>query len=382
MPTPMQQVLDEFMARSERLSRLADDMPRERRRRRFEAYVRDALTESARVFILHGDRAHRDPATATTLWRTEKFSTRWPPSPDQIRRMGGTDAIYHRITEGGLGIDDRLGIWNGGFFRGLEMSGALRRYGRRSWWIWGNSHRDLIRDMEGMEVFNRLERNSGRNGIRRLRRCPATFLPAEPCDGDAVVAGLFSGAVLRRIEDDDWMVLPGSGDVTGILGKWGILWRPGSRYRGRETIKVSPFYAPLFIDVMPTHTLAGLLAVRRPAMCPFLPAIYWDLSLSEPGLPIAPFAGALPFSCSPRSFRRWGWKRQAMHLTGIRMGIPRVEPRLRHRLQAWWDAQSRLRASKGSTSTIARTPDEDHGLPRIGPGTVNDPAGVPSCPTG
>ena len=345
MPTPFEEIRDEIAARINRLNNCITVS--EMRRRERKARVKDALTDYARVFILHGDRVHRDWRMMIDLWCMGGFITPYPPSVNQFAAVGGARAVYRRIAEGGLGVDDQLGIWTGGFFKGLRMSGALRPYRKRQWAIWENTHRDLIRDMEEMEVFNKFERASGRNGIRRLRRCPASFLPAES-DGASVVAGVLAGSHIREVEDENWIEVAGEDEVVRLLDGWGILWRKGFMYRGRPTILVPPFYAPLFCNFLPPYTLERLSSIKRPALCPFLPAIYWDIVLREANLPVIPFTDALPYSCSMRTFRRRGWKRGDLHLMGVRLGISVVEQRLQGLMRSWYDSQVKLKAEGGS----------------------------------
>jgi hypothetical protein len=92
-------------------------------------------------------------------------------------------------------------------------------------------------------------------------------------------------------------------------------------------------------------------------MCPLLPAICWDLTLRKEHLPVIPFTGALPFSCSMRTFRRKKWKRHELHLMGVRMGINGVDSRLRGRMAAWYKAQVKLRAAPKSMDQSAAVSD-------------------------
>jgi hypothetical protein len=346
MPTPFEEIRDEIAARINRLNNCITVS--EMRRRERKARVKDALTDYARVFILHGDRAHRDTRKMIDLMCMGYFKSRPFPSRSLFVEFGGSRAVYRRIAEGGLGVDDQLGVWTGGFFKGLRLSGALRPCGKRQWSIWENRHRDLLVDMEGMEAFNRLEPKSGRNGVRRLRRCPASFLPAESEDGASVVAGVFAGSHIREVENENWIEVAGEDEVVRLLDGWGIIFRKGNMYRGRPTILVPPFYAPLFCNFLPPHTLARLSSIRKPALCPLLPAIYWDILLREANLPVIPFKDALPYSCSMRTFRRKGWKRGDLHLMGVRLGISVVEQRLQGLMRAWYETQVKLRGEGGS----------------------------------
>ena len=135
---------------------------------------------------------------------------------------------------------------------------------------------------------------------------------------------------------------------------------------------VPPFYGPLFVDIMPPRSMARLLEIRNPALCPHLPALYWDLVLGGEGTPVIPFTRALPFSCSMRTFRRRGWRRRDLHLTAVRMGINAVEPGLAARMRAWYDAQPRMRVDResmvsGAIPPPVASPGIDRGSAENGP---------------
>jgi len=382
MPTPIEKIRDEIQARIARMSEAYFGTRREQRRSQRRTFVQNALTDTARIFILFGDREYDNWRFLATIWKAEKFLLRTPLSDNQFIAIGGTSAVYRRIAEGGLNIDERLGVWTGGFFKGLRMSGALRPCGKRQWYVWENSHRDLIRDMEGMGVFNHLERKTAKNGTRRLRRCPASFLPAEPDDGASVVAGVFAGGNIREAYDENWLEVAGTDEIKGLLGNWGILWKSGFMFRGKRSILLPPSYAPLFSNFLPPHTLERLSSIRKPALCPTLPAIYWDLVMREEGKPVIPFKNALPYSCSMRTFRRNGWKRGDLHLMGVRLGINVVEPRLQVLMRSWYESKVKSRAEGGSKDVdamepIITSPDIDCEPVRIGPQT-EIPAAVTS----
>ena len=377
--TAFQKILADFQDRVRRLN----EIERYARRRRRKPWGDAALTLCARAAVLRGDRAWRDFAAMCVEWELDR-SCPWPPTPRTVARFGGLKAVYARIARGGLLMEDRIGVWNGGFFRGLRLSGALKPCGGRQWQVWEKGHPELVRDMEGMSVSNRMEKAAGRNGVRRLRRCPASFLPAEPPSGASVLAGVFAGASMRRTADGDWLELPESDGIVGLLEDWRLVRRPGRTFRGGRTLLVPPFYGPLFADFLPPGSMARLLAVRRPAMCPLLPAIYWDLVLVRGHMPVIPFTGALPFSCSMRTFRRRGWRRDELHRTAVGMGINVVDPRLKDLMEAWFEARMATRG-KAKVETAAdpahpviAAPGIAPGMVRIAPGTEIPPAGVPS----
>jgi hypothetical protein len=69
------------------------------------------------------------------------------------------------------------------------------------------------------------------------------------------------------------------------------------------------------------------------------------------GMTVLPFADALPFGISRRSFFRHGWRRRELHRRAVlEYGILSVNPRLRNRMEQWFEEhqirrKERLKAS-------------------------------------
>ena len=125
-----------------------------------------------------------------------------------------------------------------------------------------------------------------------------------------------------------------------LLDSWTILHSPSRQLQHRNTIKVSPFYAPLFADLMPECSRERILSIRNPAMCPLLPILYWELGFSplKNGMRVLPFADALPFGISRRTFFRHGWRRKGLHKKAVlEVGILSVDARLKSRMHRWFE---------------------------------------------
>jgi hypothetical protein len=133
------------------------------------------------------------------------------------------------------------------------------------------------------------------------------------------------------------------------LDSWTILHFPSRRIQRRNFIKVSPFYAPLFTDLMPERCRERILGIRNPAMCPLLPILYWELSFSMvmDGMTVLPFADALPFGISRRSFFRHGWRRKGLHRRAVlEVGILSVDSRLRNLMEQWFEEHQIQRSER------------------------------------
>ena len=193
----------------------------------------------------------------------------------------------------------------------------------------------MLNDLADMKLCRRLESCAGRNGIRRLRRCPAPFLPPESPNGPRVIAGLFAGAVLREHQGEQWLQIPTCQDVQELLRLWSIFPSHSILFRGKPLLLISPFYGALFADLMPPHSAARIQELARPGDCPMLPLIYWDLAWSRPHRRW-PAAGELPFSCSRATAYRHGIRRRELHRsTVIDRGITGVSDSLRARMREW-----------------------------------------------
>lgn len=302
-----------------------------------EQWWNDMLAVFAKAYCLADDRTHKN-IRCLLPFIPERWRSRLLPSIAMLENRGGVKAVWNRIRKGGLEIDDQLSPWTGGFWHGLQMARALRppMDGSHRWQIWERTHRELLADLEQVPFPIRLESRAGRNGVRRLSRCLSSYLPPSDPLGADVVAGLFTGGVLHEIDGEQWVALPASPSAQEILAAWSIRSTPMT-FRRRDWIRISPFYAALFADLMPPRSASRILGLRRAAQCPILPAIYWDHAMRQVGMPVLPFGTALPFGCSLRTFRRRGWQRGELHRMGLEFGITHVDRRLRIVIRKWFE---------------------------------------------
>ncbi len=303
----------------------------------------EIITACAMAFVLKTDKAHLFQGVLREFLPADRILL---PSHRQIQLRGGVSGIYQRIREGGLGMRDRLGVWNPDFWHGLRLSGALRRGAGRSWDIWARTHQELIRDLEELPHPNRMERKTGRNGVRRLRRCPLSHLPSDDPSSDSVLAGLFAGGVLKRVAGEDWLWLPDLPEIRGLLDDRTIAFEARGAFGGRSWLAVSPFFAALYAHLMPEHSAQRILNLKSPARCPFLPTALWDWAMSSPMLRWMPFPGALPFGCTRWTAHRRGWKRRDLHRRCIsEVGITHVDRQLRNLMVRWFEEERQKRRS-------------------------------------
>lgn len=315
----------------------------ERRQARRKAF----LLAIARAYVLVDARAHQRRSWIELIW-DEKAG--YPvPTVCQMRHSGAPKAAIARLHQGKLGIDDKLGCWTGDFFLGLKLSGALAEKEVGRFRIDSKLHPELISDIQNWVLAGRLGAVD-RDGRRRLIACPAaTHLPAEDPQGAAAIAGLFAGARLSEIGGEHWFELPDEERTRHLLDSWTILHSPSRRIQRRNYIKVSPFYAPLFADLMPERCRERILSMRNPAMCPTLAILYWEagFSMVMDSMTVLPFADALPFGFSRRSFFRHGWRRKGLHRKAVlEYGILSVDPRLRERMHRWFEQHQKQRAER------------------------------------
>jgi len=312
----------------------------ERRQVRREAF----LLAIARAYVLVDARAHQRRGWIELIWDGKAG---YPvPTICQMRYAGAPRAAIARLREGKLGIDDKLGCWTGDFFLGLKLSGALAEKEPGRYRIDSKLHPELVSDIQNWILAGRLGA-ADRDGRRRLIACPAArYLPAEDRQGAAVIAGLFAGARLSEIGGERWLEMPDDERTRQLLDSWTILHSPSRRIQRRSYLKVSSFYAPLFANLLPERSRERILGIRNPALCPLLPILYWELSFSMvmDGMTVLPFADALPFGISRRSFFRHGWRRKELHRKAVLdYGILSVDPRLKNRMHRWFEEHQRQR---------------------------------------
>lgn len=291
----------------------------------------------ARAHCIYGTNVIQTNQWDESFWG--EFSRTDVPTYGEIRYRGGMKAVQDRIRRGSLGIEKRLEPWTGSFWRGLQLSGALRTQSLASWGryqIWEASHSALVSDIEQASVGKHFEMATGKSGCRRLSRTPSMLLPAK--DDADILAGLFAGALLEvDPEKDTWLVLPGSGEVKALLQQMTILFHPRRPFRGQARIAVSPFYAPLFASRMPPESAKRILAIRRPSLGELLSLMYWTAYFGGEGKRIPPFANALPYSIAPRTYRRRRYNRYDLHKTAVlEYKILSLAKPLRTAMEAWF----------------------------------------------
>jgi hypothetical protein len=333
------------------LERRANGGPADRRRR-----IVNAL---ARCFVLETDRIeydrdmvvpcrsiipYLDPVSdPESRWWTWTYARQHPACVTPVMEVRRKE-VLKRIAMGNLGIDDRLGAWNGSFWHGLKLSGAIKQGFGTELRIW-KAHRELIADISEMPLMHRLEPSAPKGGQRRLRRCYAAFLPPEDPTGRSTLAGLFTGAVLRDMDGETCMELPDDDGVRGVLTDWGIPFSPLERPKGRKVVRASPLFAALVAHLMPPRSAARIIAIKNAGGCPFLSVVLWEMAVGKKNRRYMPFPDALPFGVSKSTFFRRRWRRKDLHRAGwLDLGI-RITPKLRELLVEWFERKLAGRAA-------------------------------------
>lgn len=322
-----------------------------------EALTKKAYGEwieaSAQAHCLVSDRAHRE---------TELLHPWFPsipsgfPSEHEIRNAGGVRAIRERISKGNLGLDaSDFGVWTPDFLHGLRMSGAIRlesQWQIHRWQIWIPNHRELLEDLGSVKFPHTLVTYKGTPKISRLARCPLMLHPPTKPNEPSLVAGLLAGGMYVIKDGETWITLPRSPVVRNTLETWSIPAVEQAVAPGRYCLLVSPFFPALFSHLMPSILANRALHVQKPALCPLLAAIYFDLVLTKEGLPILPFSEALPFGCSIRQFRRNGWHRPDLFRQALQMGITGVATPLKQVVARWFTEASKARFPSTSSEQV------------------------------
>lgn len=313
------------------------------RRREFERKSARYREAAEKALILRGAEAVLNPLKLKEFI----FDGSWIHASRTIcRYTGGIVGTWDRIKEKNPFSDGELGIWNADFCHGLKRSGALTRhplYPRR-WVIRPAGTRPwLENDLENMP-FGRLSRRTDcQHGYseRRLTRCPLMDLHPQNPTGASAMAGLLAGGRILLHKEENWVSLPDNEDVVGLLDDWSI---PCSRetVRGRRKVLVSPFFAALLSHHMPEQSASNFIRLTKPGLCPMLPCIYWHRAFGRKYARTMPFPTALPYGCSRSTLTRRGWNRKKLEEIGLgRLGITRVDPRLREVMLTWFQAASR-----------------------------------------
>ena len=323
---------------------------------------RRLTTGCARCYVLKTDRPSSVRQILYDLTEPLKESDvhRWHspycwrlPDNRNVEKYAGRKSVLARIAQGGLEIDEELGQWNGSFWHGLRLSGALRQGPGTELRLWERLHGDLIADITEMPLMHRLEPRTAMHGQRRLRRCYAAYLPPEQSTERSVLAGLFAGSVLRDADGETWMELADHNEVRNALNDWGIPFRSHAHTKGKMVIWVSPLFGQLVMHLMPKHSAARFISIKQAGGCPMLPAIMWKMAMNRRGRRRKPFKGALPFAISRATHFRRGLHELDLHKIGwLDYGI-RITPKLRDLLEDWLRRKTAERQSLPQTSTAA-----------------------------
>ena len=311
----------------------------------------------ARAFVLSDPKAHLKP---DVLWPYMQVAVPggYCPTVCCMRYAGAPKASLARLQQGDLDIEDKLWPWTAEFFLGLRLSGGLHEKEAGRFRVHAAALSELIQDIDGWHIAGKLGTDDG-FGRRRLTGCLAPHLPSKDPLGDSVVAGLFAGSRLRTIDGEQWLEFPASDQVKTLLDTWTILYESSNGTRTKNNmLRTSPFFAALFVGLMPNCSKERILSLHRPAMCPLLALLFWDWLYSplKPGMRILPFADALPFGCSRRTFYRWGWKREQLHWMAVHAGLLGVDQKLRVRIRHWFESHEAMRTQRvGGISALPTT---------------------------
>ena len=231
-----------------------------------------------------------------------------------------------------LEMDSEVAPWTGGFWRGLQLSGALVVHGGyprvqvgRPW---------LEEDLERLPFPGRLS-PPDHQGRRWLVHCHAWRLPVMDLYAPDVMAGLLVGARRQQHNDGIWLVLPRTKSVQNLLGWWHLSAMEG---KAADELLVSPFYGVLLSPNMPAASAMSMM-VKKAGGCPLLPvALFnalWGPGGAKEGYLLPPRAGLLPFLCSHPTRSRRGWSREFLYRASVRLGVHHIPLEQRRLLEAW-----------------------------------------------
>lgn len=305
---------EEMFARLKRKASLRQS-PRNDPASRLQEHRALIIEACAKADLLLKKRAHKRPELIRPFWKEPLLPSCW-----QVKAAGGWTAIKKRIKQGGLGIK---GPWTGDLILGLKISGALRQCKHFNH---GTQHYipKYIRPVLLESLSNKPFCYSVNNLF--ISSPMINYYPPETGDGEAVIAGMLGGALIKN----GWLCIPDTQLGSGLLEAWSILYKPDNGW-----LRVSPFYGALFAAWLP-DAMAQRITDPIPALCPLLPAIYWDLCLREKYREVIPFANALPYGCSPKKFFKLGWHRRDMYGMARSIGIYHVHPKLQNVIKQWW----------------------------------------------
>jgi hypothetical protein len=297
------------------------------------------------------------------------------PSKFQVRQIGGISAITKRITAGNLNIDEHLGVWNSGFISGLKNSGCLAQCTAFSYTILSSRNQDLINDLSESSLCSVY--NSSYDGQKFVGRFPLLHYPSEQGFTKEYIAGLLAGGMIVEKDGLQWIALVTRGtgkhfkalvndaERKRALNEWGILFNE-DEFSYCSTIQmrllISPFYGVIFSQYMPVHSFSRMMRFSKPAMCPELSILYWNICVKETGDRSFPlYVDEMPFVGSYMKNRKSPLRDVDMRRKGIDMGIVRVSSGLRGVMKDWakWHKNNRLAGKlAGKSDESTELPDE------------------------
>lgn len=300
----------------------------------------------AKAYLIFPSRIRKD----TGLCREFLKDGEYCPTFCQIRRLR-IKRIKERIKRGGLGIDEEMGIWNSGFISGLRNSGCLYSHSSWRYRIYSSTHKEIIRDLKDANIC-RIGKVS-KNATHHISKFPLLEYPSEKGYTKEFISGLLAGGIKEVIKGEEWiMLVNGSWGKRGVplfkvkerndaLKEWGILYTECKR-----GILVSPFYGALFSQWMPVHSACRMMSFRRPALCPKLGILYWDICVGGKGdrkFPI--WVDEMPYVGSYVTSRGLDIAKKDLRLEGVNEGILGINVRLRKVMKEWalWHKKNRIR---------------------------------------
>ena len=264
------------------------------------------------------------------------FSNEPIPTNRQIREWQVWGKIKNKIKEGGLEVGEDLGIWTPSFCKGIRDSGIFYRIRKGSFHLNCN-YNDFLLDIKNLKLPHRLSKIYKNNTIN-LSSCP--FMEygvfSDKYNHNEYLAGLFTGCRLKRINNEDWMVVPCRSEerhkkVINILDNYKILYRVE-----KLSILISPFYGALFFGYMPINSASRVINVEKAVDGSKLALVYWNM-VRVIGQPVAPpRAQILPYALSYASYWNRGIiKNNDIREIGVSMGIVGISDELRELMKEW-----------------------------------------------
>ena len=316
------------------MDQLRSELSRPEPETTIDSRTRGMLETAATACVLRHPRPWNDPAEMLPYWSGPgSLPTKW-------QMVGVAKTVKTRVRRGVPGLDTSLSPYTGGFWRGLEMSGALVRHGGRPRLLPGRPW--LEQDLARLPFPGRLAAPD-RHGCRWLIDCAAFWQPAGSEYAEDVLAGILAGALRQEHHDGTWLVVPRTEQTERIIGWWklnvssGSLVRRGvSRKRG-QALMVSPFYGVLLSQRMPA-ACATAMQVRHAGNCPLLPLAIWEVMWGAGGPPhylLPDRSGSLPFICSNATRKRHGWTRDVLHCAAVGLNVAHVPLELSRLINEW-----------------------------------------------